>query len=297
MVTFANGNVVSQMYYKAWGEVRYASGNTPTKYSFTGQYSYESDFGLQFYNARWYDSSLGRFAQADTIIPGGVQGLDRYAYVNNNPVRYTDPTGHCPICVGLVLVGAFFIFNGTSDSYQPNLSAAELESRQISVGIGASLTLSGLSIQSPIVEALSNLYDCATGYCDPNLMLPGSASVYANSTDELEDTIIKVRHYTDVETSLQITESRKLFDNTHVTLPLQIPPGVGHLQIEKLLEIEPGRGSTYIDLEVPMSNLKVPDNGLTTSGGAWQRQLINEMNFPMFQWRRPPGRPPYQIME
>ena len=107
MVTFANGNVVSQMYYKAWGEVRYASGNTPTKYSFTGQYSYESDFGLQFYNARWYDSSLGRFAQADTIIPGGVQGLDRYAYVNNNPVRYTDPTGHCPICVGLVLVGAF----------------------------------------------------------------------------------------------------------------------------------------------------------------------------------------------
>ncbi len=48
-----------------------------------------------FYNARWYDSSLGRFAQADTIVPAGVQGYDRYAYVNNNPVRYTDPSGHC----------------------------------------------------------------------------------------------------------------------------------------------------------------------------------------------------------
>ena len=27
-------------------------------------------------------------------MPGGPQGLDRYAYVNNSPVRYTDPTGH-----------------------------------------------------------------------------------------------------------------------------------------------------------------------------------------------------------
>jgi len=45
-------------------------------------------------NARWYDPALGRFAQADSIIPGGPQGLDRYAYVNNSPVNFTDPTGH-----------------------------------------------------------------------------------------------------------------------------------------------------------------------------------------------------------
>jgi hypothetical protein len=50
-----------------------------------------------FYNARWYDVSLGRFAQADSIVPPGVQGLDRYSYTNNNPIRYTDPSGH--ICV------------------------------------------------------------------------------------------------------------------------------------------------------------------------------------------------------
>jgi len=47
-----------------------------------------------FYNARWDDPSLGRFAQADTIVPGGVQGLDRYAYVNSNPMNATDPSGH-----------------------------------------------------------------------------------------------------------------------------------------------------------------------------------------------------------
>jgi hypothetical protein len=43
------------------------------------------------------DPALGRFAQADTIIPNNIQGLDRYAYANNNPLYYTDPTGHVAI--------------------------------------------------------------------------------------------------------------------------------------------------------------------------------------------------------
>jgi hypothetical protein len=45
-----------------------------------------------------YDPALGRFTSADTIIPSGIQGLDRYAYVNNSPVMYTDPSGHNPAC-------------------------------------------------------------------------------------------------------------------------------------------------------------------------------------------------------
>ena len=95
LTTDATGVVISELRYKAWGEVRYASGNTPTKYTFTGQYSYTSDFGLMFYNARWVDVSLSRFAQADIVVPNSIQGLDRFAYVGNNPVRYTDPSGHC----------------------------------------------------------------------------------------------------------------------------------------------------------------------------------------------------------
>jgi len=89
------GQTVTQL-YKAWGEVRYASGGLPTRYTFTGQYSHVADFGLLFYNARWYDSELGRFVQADTDVPEsqGVQAWDRYAYVNNSPVNFTDPTGH-----------------------------------------------------------------------------------------------------------------------------------------------------------------------------------------------------------
>jgi RHS repeat-associated protein len=95
VIVDANGGLVSKQMYKPWGETRSAAENGVTKYQYTGQYSYVSDFGLHFYNARWLDSSLGRFAQADTIVPGGVQGYDRYVYANNSPLRYTDPSGHC----------------------------------------------------------------------------------------------------------------------------------------------------------------------------------------------------------
>ncbi|NOH02418.1 MAG: RHS repeat-associated core domain-containing protein [Chloroflexi bacterium] len=101
ITTDSNGNPIASMLYKAWGETRYSAGTLGMDYQYTGQRKVE-DIGLYFYNARWYDPALGRFAQADTIIPQGqgVQAWDRYAYTNNNPVRYNDPTGHCiDLCV------------------------------------------------------------------------------------------------------------------------------------------------------------------------------------------------------
>jgi hypothetical protein len=44
-----------------------------------------------------YDPNLGRFISADTIIPdrSNPQSRNRYSYVLNNPLKYTDPSGHC----------------------------------------------------------------------------------------------------------------------------------------------------------------------------------------------------------
>jgi len=62
------GRGAAELRYKAWGETRYTNGTTPTTYRFTGQRE-EATIGLYFYNARWYDPALGRFAQPDTIVP------------------------------------------------------------------------------------------------------------------------------------------------------------------------------------------------------------------------------------
>ncbi len=94
--TDANGTVTSEQRYTAWGEVRFSSSDLPTQYTYTGQYSYTTDFGLLFYNARWVDPALGRFSQTDSVLPGAEnpQAYDRYAYVLNNPLRLSDPSGH-----------------------------------------------------------------------------------------------------------------------------------------------------------------------------------------------------------
>jgi RHS repeat-associated protein len=98
-VTDVDGNPLSTTLYKPWGEVRYQSGTTPTKYRFTGQYQETAlggAEGLYYYGARWYDPYLNRFIQPDTIIPepGNPMAYDRFAYALNNPLKYTDPTGH-----------------------------------------------------------------------------------------------------------------------------------------------------------------------------------------------------------
>lgn len=92
VVADGTGSLVSKTLYHPWGTTRHTLGTTPTDYAFTGQMQ-EGD--IYFYNARWYDPLLGRFLQADTIVPPtqGTQGFDRFAYVNNNPLLYTDPSG------------------------------------------------------------------------------------------------------------------------------------------------------------------------------------------------------------
>ncbi|MBI9049674.1 MAG: RHS repeat-associated core domain-containing protein [Anaerolineaceae bacterium] len=99
ITTTADGTWNSEIRYSAFGETRYSSGITPTVYRYTGQLE-QADVNLYYYNARYYDAALGRFIQADTIIPsvGDLQSYDRYTYVSNNPVIYTDPSGHNQDC-------------------------------------------------------------------------------------------------------------------------------------------------------------------------------------------------------
>ena len=65
-------------------------------------------------------TALGRFIQADSIVPapGNPQSLNRYAYVYNNPLRYTDPTGFEPTRPGAsaIMLGGLEDLGGLYES-------------------------------------------------------------------------------------------------------------------------------------------------------------------------------------
>ncbi len=95
-------NVVQRQYHKPYGEIAFqwtAGGSSLTSVGFTGQ-RLDSDTGLMYYGARFYDAALGYFVSADTmgVAKGVSQSRNRYAYVLNNPLIHTDPSGHIPAC-------------------------------------------------------------------------------------------------------------------------------------------------------------------------------------------------------
>ena len=114
-----SGAVSSTQVYYPYGSVRAMTGSAPTDFGFTGQ-RLDSSSALMYYGARYYDAALGRFVTADSVVPqaDNPQSLNRYAYVLNNPIRYTDPTGHClPACAPAAVLGPagwFLIGAGTA---------------------------------------------------------------------------------------------------------------------------------------------------------------------------------------
>jgi RHS repeat-associated protein len=93
----ADGSWNSSISYTAFGEIRASSGITARDFRYTGQLR-QAELGLYYYVARWYDPQLAHFTQADTVVPnaGDAASYDLYTYVRNNPVRFSDPSGHKP---------------------------------------------------------------------------------------------------------------------------------------------------------------------------------------------------------
>jgi RHS repeat-associated protein len=91
-VSTSGDALVSSISYGPWGSVR--SGSVPTDKQFTGQRL--DGTGLYYYGARYYDPTIGRFISPDTIVSkaGDPQAWNRYSYVLNSPLMYTDPSGH-----------------------------------------------------------------------------------------------------------------------------------------------------------------------------------------------------------
>nr|WP_256261122.1 RHS repeat-associated core domain-containing protein [Shewanella sp. NIFS-20-20] len=101
-ITNQHGNVVQQFTYDPWGKQTAAYRHSilndyiapAASKGYTGHEGVDH-LNIIHMNGRIYDPTIGRFLQADPHIqdPGNSQSFNRYAYVLNNPMSYTDPSG------------------------------------------------------------------------------------------------------------------------------------------------------------------------------------------------------------
>jgi len=106
-VTDAAANVLARESFGVWGARRAANwqgspspgewqqiANT-TRRGYTGHEQLDNLL-LVHMNGRVYDPAIGRFMSADPYVNGvnATQAWNRYGYVGNNPLAYTDPSGY-----------------------------------------------------------------------------------------------------------------------------------------------------------------------------------------------------------
>jgi RHS repeat-associated protein len=118
VITDENGRVVEKLDYDPWGKRREGA-KTAAYHTFRGGFSgheHLDNLGLIHMGGRVYDPDIGRFISADPFIDGAAssQGYNRYAYVSNNPLRYTDPTGHWGLGSIVSGIGDFFSSVGSA---------------------------------------------------------------------------------------------------------------------------------------------------------------------------------------
>ncbi len=93
--TNANGNVVWKENYRAYGERQLEQPGSEGQGQWFHGKEADATTGLQYFGARYYDPAVGRFMGVDPVgfQEDNLHSFNRYAYGNNNPVKYLDPDG------------------------------------------------------------------------------------------------------------------------------------------------------------------------------------------------------------
>jgi RHS repeat-associated protein len=151
VITNSSGSQVELLDYYPFGSTRLdeKSGSFETSHKYTGK-ELDADTGLYYYGARYYNASVGRFVSQDpaylligdkerfkdkydrtlSMHLSDPQSLNSYSYVNNNPLKYTDPDGE--IVPLVALAAAYAAFEVSSTAYDGYVAVSTLLNKNAS---------------------------------------------------------------------------------------------------------------------------------------------------------------------
>ena len=206
LLTNSSGKIVEEYSYGTYGEL--LSGDTSkTKYLYNGQYGIQTEInGLLYMRTRYYNPEVKRFINQDTVL-GSItnsQSLNRYAYVQGNPISLVDPFGMSPEngknAIGHTLLdfmglipGIGFVFDAANSAWyvaEGNYTMAALAAFAAIPGLGDAVSASKLATKGAKAAELCNIIK-KIGYAAKVAENAGEFGINANNAykDIKENTV------------------------------------------------------------------------------------------------------------
>ena len=195
----SSGNpVVAYTYDTTWGFPIALTGSmastlgvhNPLRYR---SYIYDAETGLYYVSSRYYDPEIGRFINADSQLnqKDGILGYNMFAYCHNNPIMYSDPTGHS-ITLACIIIGAVIgaVAGGCAGAYVSKKQTGKVNGWAVAAGavgggvvgglvgwgvgaaitaVGAAATGSAATAAAPVVQQVAEKASTALQtYYPPN---------------------------------------------------------------------------------------------------------------------------------
>lgn len=191
--TTRTGATANSYSYEPFGARTPQTVTTASRYGYTGE-EYGAETGLVYLRARYYDPTLGRFISPDPFLGRLAEPItqNRYVYVKNNPLGFTDPSGLDGLgtsgnqsCLTVsAIYGLSFCLSSHSDAYQNAFIGYSIDVVKGSgVGIDLSatrVTTNATSIAPLMDDSIATVTVSVVGNVNPLLGITGG-QIYSNS--------------------------------------------------------------------------------------------------------------------
>ncbi|CAM2005762.1 NHL domain-containing protein [Acanthopleuribacter pedis] len=190
----ADGTVVQELRYDAWGRILADSNPGFQPFGFAGGIV-DHHTGLVRFGARDYDPAVGRWTDVDPL--GSDGGLNRYRYANNDPVNFVDPDGNLPFLVILAIKAAGEAIMDVLNQMMENGGSWEcIDWNQVAISAGLGALGPGLSKLAKM-KWFKDLFKKAQKGC----FVAGTLVATANGLVPIEDVQVDDQVWSYVERS------------------------------------------------------------------------------------------------